>query len=347
MKLKSFLSEENINNDSTIIKKIKKIGEGSSSRIEANDKLKYFLVFKNELKSSQGSSRVAFDLKDGTTLKLAYNQRGLSQNGLEIRVWGKSNRNPFLCPVLDFDKKWFNWLIMPTAKPVNELDISNYFGITWVELTALFNDIKTNHGTYKGDVNLHGYVFASDLKKKVPYMRKGLIKMLEDLVKSNPYMDYDFSSGNFGAIDGEIVFIDYGLSDNIIKKYYPKGGIKNLAKTRKKRFVEDDVSRIKKSDSGMLEVGDSVANKKLMSPKWRKLVGIFDSREEAIEFIKGKSGELFEKESKIRTIDIADRGEDQISKYWLVYEGEMEYQYIFNAFNQNIIIRKKKLPVQK
>lgn len=193
----------------------------------------------------KGSSRIAFtapmdisifkeaDLKNvsqqngkaNTVIKLAYNEKGLAQNIEELRMWHNASQKghqDLLCPIIDWagnpaykndvdyvidgvnfrakngDKKAPFWIqLAQTKQLMSDQQLSDLFedefGFTIQEFRLL-----ASHHHRTGDANY-------------PKTNAGNFLKLCESIKLSP-ADL-FAYENWGLLKGNLVVIDYGLSD--------------------------------------------------------------------------------------------------------------------------------------
>ncbi len=173
----------------------------------ANEKLK---------RIAQGSARVIFEIDDKTVLKLAKNKKGVAQNEVE-----RSLSNDYMIPeniiakVLEEDKN-DRWLIMERAKKISSgrfkqlmdgIDILNFY----------FYIRNKTDGT--GRINF--WNIEPEIEQKLDDN-----EFAQDIIEMSINFDLDVGDfgrpSSFGEIDGRLVITDYGLTQDVYKKYYKK-----------------------------------------------------------------------------------------------------------------------------
>lgn len=77
---------------------------------------------RDELKKIEfGSTRIVFEIKrgpyEGKVIKFARTQEHIKSNKNEVLTWeSEKNRNPqYFCPILEYDRDSYRWLIMDKA----------------------------------------------------------------------------------------------------------------------------------------------------------------------------------------------------------------------------------------
>ena len=160
---------------------------------------------------AQGSARVIFEIDDKTVLKLAKNQKGIAQNEVE-----RSLSNDYMVPeniiakVLEEDEK-DRWIVMERAKKIGK-----------TRFKQLMDGIDIN--------NFYDYIQQNTdwkIKRKIPEeiskklneneFAQNLIEMIQNFNLETG--DFQRPS-SFGEIDGRLVLTDYGLTQQVYKKYY-------------------------------------------------------------------------------------------------------------------------------
>lgn len=197
----SFVSEQNENPYSKKdhinfgIDELKKIIKSFGTVSGLNVFIKKFLP-----KLGSGTSRIVFDLKDGTVLKIAANKSGLVQNKDEIEIYNKIKDSDAVAPIYDYDKNGYKWIQMRKVIPVDKLgnkykQIFNslYHKLTFVNPEDLMdrdpyeiNKLKSIEGIEKTnliDILLvyvdAGGVMADFTPKNVGYVSPGVFNIID------------------------------------------------------------------------------------------------------------------------------------------------------------------------
>lgn len=130
-----------------------------------------------------GSGRIAYDLLDGTVLKVARNIKGYAQNQVEYII-SEMDESDLFAKVLFLSKDNY-YLIMEKAEPVTDFAlVRSYF-----------------------HVNTNRELFQLNNLNYIPHKYNLLIS---DLCRPV----------NWGMLNGRPVIIDYGFTGRIRRKYY-------------------------------------------------------------------------------------------------------------------------------
>lgn len=181
-------------------------------------------------KLGTGTSRVATVIEyqgRPTVLKIAKNQKGLSQNSVEADILndGYASQMGILIPLIDYDEqnREPSWIHTEMATKVSEKQLSNLMGIQNLkELVNLASAIagKTKYFTYNGLIDTmrrEGFT-EQQIDTASEYATK--------LVELDSFFDLalgDFARlANWGLYQGKPVIIDVGGTYNVIDQYYTK-----------------------------------------------------------------------------------------------------------------------------
>lgn len=102
------------------------------------------IVYANKFlqKLGEGSSRIAFLMSGKYALKIALNQKGLSQNEAELDVCTNPASKAVVAKIYDFDDK-HRWLISDLVREIsNEAEFKSLTGVRWTEEFCVW----TSHG---------------------------------------------------------------------------------------------------------------------------------------------------------------------------------------------------------
>lgn len=155
-------------------------------------------------------SRIVFILSDKSVLKLAKNQKGLEQNNFEIDV-----ESDITTKIFDHDNLG-TWIESEMASKISPQRFKQLTGF----------DIKT-----VGEFLINDYSLGKG--KNTPFnLPNELVDELydNDIISSLVFLmqNYDLDAGDFGKItsygevNGKLVVVDYGGSNEIISSYYRK-----------------------------------------------------------------------------------------------------------------------------
>lgn len=93
----------------------------------------------------EGTSRITFAYSGGKVLKIATNNAGIAQNGLEVENWRKAKAGGFSNIITTIYAADSNnkWLIAEIVKPFNgNDDVMRYLGVTKIVFAALLNKLR-------------------------------------------------------------------------------------------------------------------------------------------------------------------------------------------------------------
>ena len=190
-----------------------------------------------------GSSRVVYQLDDGSVLKLAKNDKGVAQNKLEIE-YSKENysKNLDLFPnVLNgTDENKFLWVVSEYVLPAKEQDFGKVCGFPWEMVKSFIawcgNIRKDVHGGACSDEDAE-YMLDEDSG------REGFLINLMDFINS-----FNASAADLLRIENwgmcmrngkpKMVILDSGLNENVWIKNY----MMDRLKTESKKSTKNDVN---------------------------------------------------------------------------------------------------------
>jgi hypothetical protein len=183
-------------------------------------------------KIGNGSSRIVFQYNDRSVIKLAKNQKGIEQNSFEADV-----NSPIVTKVFDHDKLC-TWIQSEMAKKINKARFKQLcgFDIDTVRrfLLNYYNESNSKKPLFTLDQNLVTELYESEF--------------IQDLIEL--MSGYDINAGDlgrissYGELNGHLVVIDYGGSNEIISNYYHRmeEAIKTANLLYKKDLIEDKVA---------------------------------------------------------------------------------------------------------
>lgn len=163
-----------------------------------------------------GSGRTVFKIDDTKVLKLAKNQKGVAQNGVELAYKDDWYFEGILAKVLDFDENDL-WVEMELARKVTKPMFRKYFGVNPDEFGRyLTHRHNANHG-----------------KRNFFHIPPEVSSLLDQSDLFNEIYEFADAIGNVGDLgrlstygwvkrNGEdrIVIIDYGLDNSVYDTYY-------------------------------------------------------------------------------------------------------------------------------
>jgi hypothetical protein len=156
-----------------------------------------------------GSSRYVYDLKDGTVLKLALDNKGIAQNSVEAFAGRDPSINRILAQVEDSSDE-FVWLISEKVQPLYKPEFEALTGIPWGSLKQRLEEPAGSQRVVGGGC-LTGDEFIAYLKN---YLEKYKGMLVDDILKIDSWGKTD---------SGCAVLLDYGASEAMFKKLYRRG----------------------------------------------------------------------------------------------------------------------------
>jgi len=154
----------------------------------------------------EGSSRVVFKLSEDSVIKIAKNEKGVSQNLEESKPQMQrdcTNR------ILLSDTHG-NWIVVRLAKRISK----NRFK----ELTGFDFDSFSNLLFYKFNNEASGW---KDSKNYNDIMSSDLFECLTSwIIECDPQIGDIIKIDSWGEVDSKPVLMDYGLSKKIYRDYY-------------------------------------------------------------------------------------------------------------------------------
>lgn len=165
---------------------------------------------RNMERLSSGSSRMVFETSDGYILKLAKNEKGLAQNGVESEP---SMRTKHVNGALDSDPD-DKWILAEKAEKITAEDFEKLTGLTFQE----FSDAISY-----GLRNISG---GSDVKKPKDFDKISENEFYHDIwsvASEHNLLPGDLvRMSSFKKIEDRIVLVDAGLTREIYDEFYDK-----------------------------------------------------------------------------------------------------------------------------
>lgn len=173
---------------------------------------------------ASGSSRIVYQVDNEKVLKLAKNQKGIAQNQVEYRL-GTEPYYTCFAEIYEYDEQGL-WIEMEFCKKAKKSDFKAIYGVPFEVLCCMIYDMKNNyvHSRY-GKINPY-----SEYREIVQQIWNGEENDLQLLFTSvQEYMGSEMlesigdlcrpSSWGINS-EGYFTLIDYGLDDDVAKKYY-------------------------------------------------------------------------------------------------------------------------------
>ena len=164
---------------------------------------------------AEGSSRMVFKIDDEKVLKLAKNKKGLLQNKTEIDKGYNEGYFDCIAHVFDFDEQNYFYVEMELARKCTLSDFKRITGYDFSTFSKFL--ISSENYTIKNN-------FSQEFIDKI-YDEGSILVQVDEFIRSwnEPIGDL-IRINNYGIVsrNGEeyIVIVDYGLTQDILLKYY-------------------------------------------------------------------------------------------------------------------------------
>lgn len=204
-----------------------------------------------------GSSRIVFALSGGKALKIARNSKGYAQNAAEMELWTSPQTKPVIAKIFEADTQKHEWIIAEIVKPFNGTRqeweaavgfdfltfsqvVKNYEEDPTVDLEQyLAAIVKTWSDNLKRLISMNqqqSQMYVITQRRLRNYLRiykspiaRGVMQLVSqglvaaDLASIDMQNTSDNVIGHYGkTIDGRIVLLDYGYSQDVWKNHYDK-----------------------------------------------------------------------------------------------------------------------------
>ncbi len=183
-------------------------------------------------KIAAGTSRIVFQYTDRSVIKLAKNQKGIEQNSFEADV-----DSSIVTKVFDHDKLC-TWIQSEMAKKINKPRFKQLCGF---DIDTVRRFLLNYYNLSRGKKEL----FPLDKTIENELYESEIIQELTNLMDN-----FDIGAGDlgristYGELNGHLVVVDYGGSNEIISNYYRRmeEAIKKANVLYKKDLIEDKVA---------------------------------------------------------------------------------------------------------
>lgn len=183
-----------------------------------NQRIKYCETHLKRI--SSGSGRIAYKIDEEKVLKLAKNEKGISQNQAEIQQSDDYYLQPILANVFEYEENGL-WVEMELARKLTAGDFKRLIGFNFKDYAELLH----NHGV---EANLgRGFKYSIDKELSDAMWNNDFISSILDYIGSWGVPSGDLERLNtYGIVkrDGKntIVIVDYGLTEEVFNKHYNK-----------------------------------------------------------------------------------------------------------------------------
>lgn len=162
---------------------------------------------------ASGSARIIYIIDDKTVLKLAKNEKGLAQNEVEASLGTDRMVGDIVAKVLEADEN-NRWIVMEKAKKISK---SRFKQLVGVDLRNFEYYLK-----FTTDYRI-GHMFSVEPEIAEILDENEFAQSVVELIHNFNIQPGDFGRpSSFGEINGNIVITDYGLTQEVYKKYYDK-----------------------------------------------------------------------------------------------------------------------------
>ncbi len=161
-------------------------------------------------KIGQGSSREVYDLNTSQVIKIAKNQKGIAQNGVE-GDYGLNNVYSKILPKLIDSHDEDIWIIVEKAEKITKKEFERLAKIPFETFCTI---VSIEGRRIKGKQIVNPY---SDFWDDEDSFVHSLVSMM---------VDFDMLSGDFekinsfGKIGNKLVVVDCGFTDEVFKTHY-------------------------------------------------------------------------------------------------------------------------------
>lgn len=165
---------------------------------------------------ASGTSRVVYDLGNGSVLKLAKNPKGIAQNAAESDGFVQQSYGNIIAKVLDSHADDL-WLKVEKAKKITPTRFKALSGgLTLVEIYHILTFWYADHNGKRSSIARHeNYDEIMETNE--------FIQELTDLMGNMDMPVGDFARiSTYGEINGRLVLTDYGLSQTVELDFYSR-----------------------------------------------------------------------------------------------------------------------------
>jgi len=160
----------------------------------------------------QGTSRIAFVLTPKKVLKIARNAKGIAQNTAELEVQGDPATGGMAARIYDSDSQG-RWLISDLVRPLRSpSEFTQLTGVDWQEF------VQDLSSSVSGSARASG----AQLRKDAAEFTKNVYKMAETGSNRLKLGDLIVVVHWGKTPDGNVVILDYGFTEDVEVKHYPK-----------------------------------------------------------------------------------------------------------------------------
>jgi len=163
----------------------------------------------NWLRLTSGSSRVIFDYSPDYVLKLAKNEKGISQNSVENYNFIQNHYKDIIANVIDSDPN-NKWLVVEKA---SKMTIAQFKSITGIDFQNFCNYINDRF-------NLSKHVKYNVINKEELDNNIFIYEVVDLMANFNMPPGDITRKNSWGIVKNKVVLIDYGLTMDNYNEYY-------------------------------------------------------------------------------------------------------------------------------
>lgn len=190
-------------------------------------------------KIGSGSARTVFKIDDDKVLKIAKNPKGIAQNEQEASQSNDYMLDGFVADTFD-NHPDFHWIEMELAQ---KLTPTKFKQVTGVDIKQMDTFIRNEESRINGKRG--GFQLSIDPQVEEQMRENEFVQQVIDYIGN-----YGTPAGDLGRLssyglvkkDGveTIILVDYGLTDDIYKKFYQK----NEGYSKIKKIVREMVEKL-------------------------------------------------------------------------------------------------------
>lgn len=164
---------------------------------------------------ASGSARVVYQIDDQTALKLAKNKKGLIQNAKEADNYIQQQFVGTVAKVLDYHPDDY-WIEMQYAKKITPRRFEEIMGFKFKDFTDVIQAEAANKN------RKHTYKHKVDDNTVEKIWETQLGSEMIDMIAHDMFAGDWNRISSYGELDGEVVLVDYGLSQDDYETHYEK-----------------------------------------------------------------------------------------------------------------------------
>lgn len=175
----------------------------------------------NLIRLGSGSSRITYKIDDTKVLKLAKNKKGIAQNEVEVDHSNDYILDNIVAQIFHHDEN-FQWVEMELARKLTLSMFQKITGVSFENYTSAINYYHNDINARRGQ-RVYGKPDNFDELWDNEFV-SGILDMIGNY-SHLPIGDF-LKLSSYGVVKREygdwIVFIDYGLNDEVYEKHYKR-----------------------------------------------------------------------------------------------------------------------------